>query len=140
MIMGYGAEILMQVSLWDGVSAHPHRFGGTEFRLGNVEIGHIHGNHMADLPFTRKIREVLVADGEADVHHLLPETGWISFYLRRDSDVNQAVRLFHMSYLQKRLRRVQGDDKQALLDELASLMASDALKHALVGAKADAEE
>lgn len=121
-------------------TAHPHRFGGTEFRLGNVEIGHIHGNHMADLPFTRKIREVLVANGEANVHHLLPETGWISFYLRHDADVNQAIKLFRMSYLQKRLRRARGDDKQALMDELASLMASDGLKNALIGAKADAEE
>lgn len=138
--MGYGAEIVERVGAWDGVSAHPHRFGGTEFRLGNVEIGHIHGNHMADLPFTRKIREVLVADGESDVHHLLPETGWISFYLRRDADVNQAVKLFRMSYLQKRVRRARGEDKQALLDELSSLMASDGLKNALVGAKADAEE
>jgi len=138
--MGYGAEIVAQVSLWDGVSAHPHRFGGTEFRLGNVEIGHIHGNHMADLPFTRKIREMLVADGEANVHHLLPETGWISFYLRRDSDVNQAVKLFRMSYLQKCLRRARGDDKQVLLDELSLLIASDGLKSALVGSKTDAEE
>lgn len=138
--MGYGAEIVGLVSAWDGVSAHPHRFGGTEFRLGNVEIGHIHGNHMADLPFTRKIREVLVANGEANVHHLLPETGWISFYLRHDADVNQAIKLFRMSYLQKRLRRARGDDKQALMDELASLMASDGLKNALIGAKADAEE
>jgi hypothetical protein len=138
--MGYGADIVERVSTWDGVSAHPHRFGGTEFRIGNIEIGHIHGNHMADLPFTRKIREVLVADGESDVHHLLPETGWISFYLRRDADVNQAVKLFRMSYLQKRVRRARGDDKQALLDELASLMVSDGLKNALLGAKADAEE
>ena len=138
--MGYGAEIVTTVSTWEGISAHPHRFGGTEFRLGNVEIGHIHGNHMADLPFTRKIREALVTDGESSVHHLLPETGWVSFYLRHNADVNQAVKLFRMSYLQKRLRRARGDDKQALMDELSSLMASDALKNALVGSKADAEE
>ncbi|MDX2075358.1 MAG: DUF5519 family protein [bacterium] len=138
--MGYGAEIVNTVSAWEGISAHPHRFGGTEFRLGNVEIGHIHGNHMADLPFTRKIREALVTDGESSVHHLLPETGWISFYLRRDEDVAQAIRLFRMSYLQKRLRRAKDETKQAILDELTALNASHDLKMALGGATADIEE
>ena len=132
--MGYGETIVTAVSAWDGISAYPHRFGGTEFRLGKVEIGHIHGNCMADLPFTRTIREALVTDGEADVHHLLPESGWISFYLRRDADVTQAIKLFRMSYLQKRIRRAKGDNKQALLDEMAMLKISPALKSALLGA------
>ena len=132
--MGYGETIVTAVSAWEGISAHPHRFGGTEFRLGKVEIGHIHGNRMADLPFTRTIREALVTDGEADVHHLLPESGWISFYLRRDTDVTQAIKLFRMSYLQKRVRRAKGDDKQALLDEMAMLKISPALRTALLGA------
>ncbi len=132
--MGYGETIVSAVSAWEGISAHPHRFGGTEFRLGKVEIGHIHGNRMADLPFTRTIREALVTDGEADVHHLLSESGWVSFYLRRDEDVTQAIKLFRISYLQKRMRRAKGDDKQALLDEMAMLTISPALKSALLGA------
>lgn len=132
--MGYGETIVTAVSAWDGISTHPHRFGGTEFRLGKVEIGHIHGNRMADLPFTRLIREALVTDGEADVHHLLSESGWVSFYLRRDDDVNRAIKLFRMSYLQKRVRRAKGDDKQALLDEITLLNITPALKTALLGA------
>ncbi len=30
---------------WPGVTAHPHRFGGMEYRLGKRELGHIHGDH-----------------------------------------------------------------------------------------------
>ncbi|MCL4256006.1 MAG: DUF5519 family protein, partial [Anaerolineae bacterium] len=101
---------------------------------------HIHGNRMADLPFTRTIREALVTDGEADVHHLLSESGWVSFYLRRDEDVTQAIKLFRMSYLQKRVRRAKGDDKQALLDEITMLKISTPLKTALLGANGAGDE
>ena len=34
-----------------GVTAHPHRFGGTEFRLGKREIGHVQGESLLVIPF-----------------------------------------------------------------------------------------
>ena len=36
---------------WPGVTAHPHRFGGTEYRLSKRELGHIHGDYLVDIPF-----------------------------------------------------------------------------------------
>ena len=42
---------------WPGVEAHPHRFGGTEYRIGKREIGHIHGDALVDIPFPTKVRE-----------------------------------------------------------------------------------
>ena len=33
-----------EVSAWPGVSVHPHRFGGREFKFGKAEIGHVHGD------------------------------------------------------------------------------------------------
>ena len=68
--MGYGEMIIGEVSSWDGVAVNPHRFGGREFNLGKVEIGHVHGNSLVDVPFTRKIRAALVTDGEAQPHHI----------------------------------------------------------------------
>ena len=43
------------------VTENPHRFGGIEFRLGRRELGHLHGDRVADLPFPRAIRDELVA-------------------------------------------------------------------------------
>ena len=43
--------IVREVSAWPGVTTGPHRFGGIEFRLGRRELGHLHGNRLADLPF-----------------------------------------------------------------------------------------
>jgi hypothetical protein len=86
------------VSTWPGVLAYPHRFGGTEYRLASREIGHIHGDHLVDIPFPKRVREQVVAAGRAERHHLLPETGWVSFYLREPGDAERAVELLRLSF------------------------------------------
>ncbi|MFN2168568.1 MAG: luciferase family protein, partial [Anaerolineae bacterium] len=102
-------EIITRDALeWSGVSAGPHRFGGTEYRLDSREIGHIHGDEMMDIPFSKKVRDQLVAAGRAQPHHVLPESGWVSFYLREPGDGDQGIALLHESYRiaakQKRVR------------------------------------
>lgn len=83
---------------WEGVSTSSHRFGGVEYRLGTRELGHIHGDHLVDIPFPKKVRDEIVAAGLAEPHHILPETGWISFYLREEGDVQKAIALLQRSY------------------------------------------
>ena len=46
----FGKLIEQEVASWPGVTAAPHRFGGVEFRVGRRELGHLHGNRLADLP------------------------------------------------------------------------------------------
>lgn len=93
------AEAIKQELLtWDRVEAHPHRFGGVEFRVGKREIGHLHGNHMADLPFPTKVRHQLVADGRAQPHHLLKDSGWVSYYIRGEQDLAPLIELFRLNY------------------------------------------
>ena len=97
-VKGAQAEITRQVASWVGVTVAPHRFGGVEYAIGTREIGHIHGDHMVDIPFPSKVRGEIVAAGRAQPHHLLPETGWVSFYLRQEADVENAVALLRESY------------------------------------------
>lgn len=97
MVAGAQQAITNVVTSWDGVTAHPHRFGGVEYRLGSREIGHIHGDSMLDIPFPVKVRQELIDQGRAQPHHLLPETGWISFYIRQPDDVERAVELLRRS-------------------------------------------
>jgi hypothetical protein len=87
---------------WPGVTVGSHRFGGREFRVGNREIGHLHGGEVADLPFTRQIREELVSRGEASPHHHVPSSGWVSFYFKSEQDIPAALALFRRNY--ERLR------------------------------------
>lgn len=90
--------IVREVSAWPGVTTGPHRFGGIEFRLGRRELGHLHGNRLADLPFPLLVREQLVAAGKAEPHHVYPESGWVSYYIRDETDVVRVVALFRLNY------------------------------------------
>jgi len=67
-----GKRIAEAVTAWRGVEQAPHRFGGTEFRLGKRGLVHLHGDALVDLPFPRKVRDELVAAGRARSHHVLP--------------------------------------------------------------------
>jgi len=83
---------------FEGVSSNIHRFGGTEYKLGKREIGHIHGNYIVDIPFPLKLRTEIIRNGEAEPHHILPESGWVSVFLHNESDVNRAIALLRRSY------------------------------------------
>ncbi len=83
----------------------PHRFGGVEFRLGRREIGHIHGDSLVDIPFPKRVRDEIVAAREAEPHHILPSSGWISLYLRAEEDVDRAIRLLERSFLLAKAHR-----------------------------------
>ena len=99
-------RIEVEVGGWPGVEARAHRFGGVEFRVNGHEIGHLHGDRMADLPFPVRTREALVEAGAAQEHHVLPQTGWVSYRIRGSEDVEGALELFRKNY--KRLTARKG--------------------------------
>ncbi len=82
----------------EGIAAAPHRFGGTEYRLGRREIGHVHGDSLVDIPFPKKVRGELVAAQRAEPHHILPESGWVSIFLKQEADVERAIELLQYSF------------------------------------------
>lgn len=97
-VSGACEQINQIVLAWAGVSVHPHRFGGTEYRLGKREIGHIHGDRLVDIPFPSKVRDEIVAAGAAQPHHILPDSGWVSFYIRETADIAPAIALLKKSF------------------------------------------
>jgi hypothetical protein len=97
-VPGAAEKIAFAMRELPGVSSRPHRFGGTEYRLARREIGHVHGDHLVDIPFTKKIREELVAEGKAERHHILPDSGWVSISLRQTADLERAIGLLRFSF------------------------------------------
>ena len=88
-----------EILSWPDVTAKPHRFGGLEFRLDKREMGHIHGDRLADLPFPMNIRNELVNSGRVSPHHVLPQSGWISYWITKgENDIPSVVELFRMRY------------------------------------------
>lgn len=94
-----------EVGGWEGVSTHPHRFGGVEFRYGKVELGHLHGGRLADLPMPKRVRDELVAEGRALPHHVLPDSGWVSRRIEGPEDAEGVIELFRMNYERVRGRK-----------------------------------
>jgi len=93
-----------EVSSWPGVSVHPHRFAAREFRLGKAEVGHVHFWGDVDIPFPRSIRDFLVDHKLAEQHRWIPDSGWTTFHIRGDRDVDRAVWLMRLSYLRYALK------------------------------------
>ena len=79
------------------IQRRPHRFGGVGFFVGTTEIGHLHGNGLLDLFVGRSFRTDQVRRGRALPHHVFPESGWVSFWLRSPADIAQALDLFEIA-------------------------------------------
>ena len=93
-----------EVSGWPNITAHPHRFGGKEFRLGSAEVGHVHTGGIVDIPFPRAIHDALLAQGLAEEHRWVPNSGWITFRMRSQEDLGHALWLMRISYLRYALK------------------------------------
>jgi Family of unknown function (DUF5519) len=105
---GPAQQIAEAVGSWPGVSAGPHRFGGVEFRFGRRELGHLHGDRIADLPFPRRVRDQLIATGQARPHHVLPQSGWVTVPIDETDSVEHVIDLFRLSYDRARRARAGG--------------------------------
>jgi hypothetical protein len=97
--MDHIKSLASEISTWPEISIHPHRFGGKEFRHKKAEVGHIHPGGIVDIPFPIPIHDALLADGSAEAHHWVPNSGWITFRIRSASDERHALRLLRLSYL-----------------------------------------
>jgi hypothetical protein len=104
-----------EVSAWSNTSVHPHRFGGREFLFGSAEVGHVHAGRVVDIPFPRSVRDALLADGLAEEHHWVPNSGWITFQMRSEEDLSHALWLMRLSYVRYALK--SSNDPKKLFEE-----------------------
>jgi len=113
--MSFATTIRDEVLTWPGVTEASHRFGGVEFRIGKRELGHLHRDYLADFPFPVRIREELVREGKAMPHHILPQSGWVSYPIRDAAAIPGAIALFRLAYTRA---TVKADGERAV-DERA---------------------
>ncbi|MGC4037151.1 MAG: DUF5519 family protein [Chitinophagaceae bacterium] len=74
-----------------------HRFGGIEFHCDKKEIAHLHSNGLLDINFPKRITTTLIKQKWCSPHHIHPDTGWISFYIKSDKDLNKGIQLIKWS-------------------------------------------
>lgn len=87
-----------RVSEWPSVNVSIHKFGGRQFNVHQKEIGHVHSNGVLDLIFDRATKAALLRSCAAKDHHVFKDSGWISFYIRSEKDVDKALELLALSY------------------------------------------
>jgi Family of unknown function (DUF5519) len=92
-------RIAAEVEGWPGVETGPGRFGSLRFVIGRRELGHLHGDQIADLPLRPETARRLIASGEAREHRFTPQgSGWVTVELRSDDDADRVINLMRTSY------------------------------------------
>ncbi|MGH3089361.1 MAG: luciferase family protein [Rubrobacteraceae bacterium] len=94
-------EILEQVErevlLWPGVGRDPERSRVSLYRFGGRQIGHVHHDGVADIPFSKAVHDELISTGKAEPHRGgFPAV--VSYGLHTPEDVPGAIELFRLSY------------------------------------------
>jgi len=103
--MNLGIQRLKEeVSLWPGITVHPHRFAAEEYRFGHAEVGHVHLWGDVDIPFPRSVQDFLLAHNLAEQHRWVPDSGWTTFRIRDAEEAEHAIWLMRLSYLRYCLR------------------------------------
>jgi len=92
-------RIAAEVESWPGVETGPGRFGSLRFTIGRRELGHLHGDQIADLPLRPEAAQELIAAGRAREHRFTPQgSGWVTVDLRSDDDAVRVIALMRGSY------------------------------------------
>jgi Luciferase len=92
-------RIAAEVESWPGVESGPGRFGSVRFTLRRRELGHLHGDRIADLPLRPETARKLIAAGQAREHRFTPQgSGWVTVELRSDDDADRVIELMRTSY------------------------------------------
>jgi Family of unknown function (DUF5519) len=92
-------RIRTEVEGWDEVEVGPGRFGSVRFTVGRRELGHLHGDSIADLPLRPEIAQELISSGKARDHRYTPPgSGWVTIELETDEDADRVIELMRSSY------------------------------------------
>jgi hypothetical protein len=97
-------RLKQEISSWPGVSVHPHQFAAREYRFGKAEVGHVHFWGDVDIPFPRPVHDYLLDHSLAVQHRWVPDSGWTTFRIRGDKDIEHAIWLMRLSYLRYALK------------------------------------
>lgn len=115
-------RVAVEVRSWPGIVCAAHWFGfgervvdGTDFYVGEVELGHIHLDGELHLAASRPLRNALVTRGFARPAEWDPAGPWVVTTVRRAADVARGLWLFRLNYA-----RIRGAKTAALVAAIAA--------------------
>ena len=90
--------IKQELLSWKGVTIHEHNFVSMIFYVNGIEMGHLHGDSIADLQFPIRVSKKLVREGYVMPHHIIPKSGWVSHEIQNAKDLKAIIDLFRFQY------------------------------------------
>jgi hypothetical protein len=118
-------RITDEVTSWPGVEAGYGRRGEYGFRIGNQEVGHLHGDHAAHFFFGKELGPKLKEQGRVVDHPVFPgKPGPAARRIEDEADVDDVIELMRLNYDRVRAR---GRGTRATNDRAAP--AADPLQH-----------
>lgn len=119
-LQGPAGELAETIARWPGVAAFTHwELGspgvvdGSEFHVGDPELGHIHLDGTAHVPFDSKLASLLVRNGLGRTPSW--SNAWITYPVRSSADVQHASWLFGLAYA-----RIQGASDEDVIDRITN--------------------
>ena len=91
-------KVKQELLSWKGVTLHEHNFVTIFFYVEGSEMGHLHGDSIADLKFPAKVSKKLVKEGYVSPHHVISKSAWVSHEIRDNKDVEKVIELFRLQY------------------------------------------
>lgn len=108
------SSIINEIKQWQGVIIRPHPYGGFQFKIHGVDVGHVHGDSLVDLPMSPHMRQQISSmkketnnnrGNRLPDYHIYRETGWIAYYLNNDvQDLSTLIQDFKSQYERIRFR------------------------------------
>lgn len=92
-------RITEAVTSWPGVTAGTGPRGEWSFKVGQREIGHLHGDRAAHFAFPRRVWSELVEQGRITDHPVFPgRVGPAARRIADDADVRDVIELMRLNY------------------------------------------
>jgi hypothetical protein len=92
-------QIIETVTAWPGVVAGPGTRGELAFKVGGLEIGHLHGDHSAHFVFSRRVWAELKEEGRIEDHPVFPgREGLAARRIETEADIRDVIALLRLNY------------------------------------------
>lgn len=112
-------DVIDEALSWTGVTRGRGRFGAVTLRVGRRELGHLHGDKIADIPLPRATRDSLINDGSPQPHRYLRESDWVTIQLNGKDAPALVLGLLRANYERAHAKRSRDADPTAPCDPTA---------------------
>lgn len=110
-------RIVSEVEQWDGVSIVEKRDGAVEFTYDGDDFGHVDDDDgSVDLPLSSKLRAALVEAGRTEPHPVYKESGWTTYWVKSEDDVEEAVNCLRLAYVYYVMKSSQEEGKESMAE------------------------